>query len=195
MLIEHSGVREVPVRRNKTHKSMNATRSHVPHGHAFTLMELLLVMAIMTVLAGVAVPRFVDSIARQRLDGAVRRLSADLKYAQDQAKISGASHKVAFDVAADTYYLQRYDSAAEAWYFPPHPDHPSSPYAVVLSEEPHQVAITSVRFGSTQEIVFDGYGMPTIDAGTGRPAPTAVTAVSPEDIVTPIVPRKDLEVK
>ena len=203
------------MRRDKTPKSMNVTRGHHPRNssqRAFTLMELLLVMTIMTILAGIAVPRFANSLALQRLDGAARRVMADLKFAQGQAKISSASHKVAFDVGNDSYYLQSYDSAASQWYFLASPDHPSLPYEVRLGDDPYQAAIIAVRFGALQEIVFDGYGMPTssgaiylqvggnikkvsVESGTGSTEVRFVDSVDAADDITPLPPDKTLEVK
>lgn len=51
----------------------------------FTLIELMVVLAILTILLMVAVPSFNDSLARRRLEGVANELSADLQYARTQA--------------------------------------------------------------------------------------------------------------
>lgn len=51
----------------------------------FTLVELVVVMAIAAILLTLAVPSFNDSIARRRVEGASNELSADLQYAKTQA--------------------------------------------------------------------------------------------------------------
>ena len=51
----------------------------------FSLIELMVVVVIASILMVVAVPSFVDQIARRRLDGAANELSADLQYARTEA--------------------------------------------------------------------------------------------------------------
>ncbi len=47
-----------------------------------TLVETMVVVVVAGVLAGVAAPSFVGSVARLRLEGAVNELSVDLQYAR-----------------------------------------------------------------------------------------------------------------
>ena len=51
----------------------------------FTMIELLVIIAIAGILVAVAVPSFTESIARRRLEGVANELSADLKYTKSQA--------------------------------------------------------------------------------------------------------------
>lgn len=46
----------------------------------FTLVELIVVVAIASVLLGIALPSFVGAMGRVRLEGAVNELSVDLQY-------------------------------------------------------------------------------------------------------------------
>ena len=46
-----------------------------------TLVEVLMAIAIMALLTGLAAPSFVDSVARSRLEGTVATLANDLQYA------------------------------------------------------------------------------------------------------------------
>lgn len=48
--------------------------------HGLTLVELLIAVVIAAILLGVAVPSFVGTIARVRLEGMVNELSVDLQY-------------------------------------------------------------------------------------------------------------------
>lgn len=52
---------------------------------AFTLIELLIVIAIVAVLAAIAYPNFASFIERQKLVSAAERLSSDLKWAKSEA--------------------------------------------------------------------------------------------------------------
>ena len=65
----------------------------------FTLIELMVALAVAIVLMGVAVPSFFESTARARLQGAVNELAIDLQYARSQAVRERAA--VALTVAAD----------------------------------------------------------------------------------------------
>jgi len=51
----------------------------------FTMIELLVIIAISGILLAMAVPSFMDSLARRRLEGVANELSADLQYTRTQA--------------------------------------------------------------------------------------------------------------
>lgn len=56
-----------------------------PRQHGLTMIELMITIVIMGVLLGVAVPSFLSTIARVRLEGVVSELSIDLQYARSAA--------------------------------------------------------------------------------------------------------------
>lgn len=51
----------------------------------FTMIELMVIIAIVGILIAIAVPSFTESMARRRLEGAANELSADLQYTKSQA--------------------------------------------------------------------------------------------------------------
>lgn len=51
----------------------------------FTLIELMVALAVAIVLMGIAVPSFFESTARARLQGAINELAIDLQYARSEA--------------------------------------------------------------------------------------------------------------
>jgi prepilin-type N-terminal cleavage/methylation domain-containing protein len=141
----------------------------------FSLIELTLVVVIIGIVAAMAIPRFASSLAHRRLEAAARRVAIDLALAQRRAKLSSASQKVTFDVAASTYVLV----GAR------HLDHPEATYTVSLADDPYGAVISKVELGGDTEVVFDGYGLPdsggtivvavgdyqktvSLDADTGR---------------------------
>jgi len=121
---------------------------------AFTLLELVIVVAVLGTLAAVAVPRYADFLAEQRVAAAARRLVADLALAQRTAKMAGAPQTVTFNVAADRYTLVGM----------PDPDRANTEYTVVLSADPYGAKITAISLGGDNALVFDGYGVPDSSA-------------------------------
>jgi len=137
---------------------MNDREQRKPGGavrNAFTLVEAFFVMVILAILSAIAVPRYAGFVANQQLEGAARRLTADLSLAQRQARRSSASQTVAFDVANSKYQLVGMK----------HLDHPSQPFEICLKDEPYRARIVSASFGGDATLVFDGFGAPDT-AGT-----------------------------
>lgn len=124
---------------------------HQKRPAAFSLLELVLVLAIMATMAAIAVPRYANSLTRYRTDMAAHRIAADLEYAQAAAVAASGSQSVVFYPATDRYELTGLE----------HPDHPGSPYEISLHEPPFQTDLTGVLFGTDSEtVLFDGFGLP-----------------------------------
>ena len=116
----------------------------------FSLLELVIVVAIVAVVAGIAIPRYSGWQFRYRADAAARRIEADMTLARARAKASSAGQLVVFDVGAETYQLPGV----------PDMDRPGSPYEVDLSLSPYCAKIVSADFGGIATATFDGYGVP-----------------------------------
>lgn len=121
----------------------------------FSLAEVVLVTVIVGILGAIALPRYSAYAAQQQLEGAARRVVADLAYAQRNARQASASRTVVFDVPRQLYSLTGVNDL----------DHKSNAYVVRLSDEPYRVQIVSASFGGDAQLIYDGYGTPD-SAGT-----------------------------
>ncbi len=115
-----------------------------------SLLELVLVAAIISVLALLAAPRFAHSIVNQRVLAASRRIVIDLAMAQDRAKSLSADQSVVFDTVSNSYKISGVKKL----------DNSSGEYSVDFASEPYKSELVSVDFGGDSTIVFNGYGMP-----------------------------------
>ena len=116
----------------------------------FSMVELVCVVVIIAILSAIAVPRFCNSLARQRVEAVARRIVVDLALAQRHASSANVTQTVQFDVEANDYSLIGM----------PHPDHPGADFDIHVHEEPSGATLVSVDFGGDQELVFDIYGVP-----------------------------------
>jgi prepilin-type N-terminal cleavage/methylation domain-containing protein len=121
----------------------------------FSLVELVLVLAMIGVVAAIAAPRFARANNGYRADLAARRIVADLAYAARKARAASKPYTVTFNTAAASYQLVNVSDI----------DRSTQPYVVKLAAEPYGVRMTSASFGGAPQATFDGYGMPT-SAGT-----------------------------
>ncbi len=123
------------------------------YGHrrwGVTFLEVVVVLAIISVLAAIALPRYANAMAQQRADSAARRVVLDLAFAQRQARMSSSNQLVVFSVAGSSYSLT---DVADL-------DHTASTYTVELSRPPYEAILVSADFDGDLEIIFDGYGIP-----------------------------------
>lgn len=115
----------------------------------FSLIELVMVMTITAILAGIALPRYADALARYRVDAAARRVIADLEYARSLARAQSAGIQVKFKTDEDCLRLtgvQSMDDAGQEW-------------ALDLSAKPYYADLVSNDF-SGSNLTFNGYGYP-----------------------------------
>lgn len=116
----------------------------------FSLLELVLVVVILSVLAAIAMPRYVDSMNFYRADLAAKRIAVDLAMARDNAWASGVRRVVTFDLATNQYQLPGIRSLERT----------TDEYVVSLSETPYHATIVSADFQGQRSVTFDAYGLP-----------------------------------
>jgi len=69
----------------------------------FSLLELVVVLAIGGLLAGIAVPRMGNASARYRADHAARCVALDFERARNNARLTGATQTITFEPSNHRY--------------------------------------------------------------------------------------------
>ena len=138
-----------------------------PHpAKGYTLVELLMVVATVAMMLGIAVPRYGSAVARYRADAAAKRIAADVAYAQTQARSTSKSVTVTFSAATSGYQVSGVTSLSNV----------SGGYAVSLPDAPYYASIVSAGFGGGAVLTFDVYAPPPTAAPSscsrGRPKKT-----------------------
>ncbi len=132
---------------------------------AFSLVELMICIAVMAVLAALAIPRYANATSNYRADAAARRIVADLSLARSQARLISKPLTVVFDTAAQRYQISGMEDLL----------HRTNVYSVQLSDQPYRATLVSVSFGGgAAQVTFDQYGSPNtggtivVDSGGSR---------------------------
>ncbi len=73
--------------------------------HAFTLLEMLAVVLIMGLIAGIVLPGF-GVTSGQALDDGARRLSSDLEFARQRTVMTGVPHRVVLDLERAAWWVE-----------------------------------------------------------------------------------------
>src|SRR5665213_3774565 len=124
-----------------------APRSFYPR-RGYTLVELIIVLAILVALWGIAAPRYSNSICLHRSEEAARRIAADLNLARSQAQMTSKSQTIAFDTTHNTYTMTGVTGL----------DNKSANYTVNLAADPYDCTLVSVNFNSAAKVTFDQFG-------------------------------------
>jgi prepilin-type N-terminal cleavage/methylation domain-containing protein len=122
----------------------------VRRANAFTIVELVIVLLVMSVLAAAATRVFVNSLLFHRVESAARRVKADLDLARHTARLT--STEQTFTVIGMSYTVGPEMTSL---------DHPGAPYSVDLSKDPYRLDVLAANFNSLTEVDFNGYGTPS----------------------------------
>jgi Tfp pilus assembly protein FimT len=129
----------------RSHQSKRST--------AFSIMELIVVLMIMSIVAAVAAPSFHRSLEYHQLESAARRVKQDLEYLQATARTRSVSLECEFDGLTYTMgsgALQGLDRSGD--------------YTVDLAAAPYDVESVVVDLDGETSIEFNGYGESAHDA-------------------------------
>ena len=129
---------------------MRVRSNEISRRVGLTLVEIVMVLAIMGIIFALAAPRYGSAICRFQVDTASKRLIRDLTTARERARAQGANQTVSFTVASDTYTVAGMTGLDG-----------SENYTVNVSGEPYNASLVSAGFGGQSSVVFNGYGVPT----------------------------------
>src|SRR5690242_3561900 len=134
-----------------------------PNRPAFSIIELTLVLAIIAVVAGIALPRYGRAIASYRASAAAQRIVADIALAQTTARATSSSVTIVY-TPGGSYTIDGIRDLETG----------SNTYTVSLAGEPYLAEITNVdsstytpasKSDPSVRLTFDGYG--TADGNVG----------------------------
>jgi Tfp pilus assembly protein FimT len=142
-------------------------------------MELVVVLAILVIVCGIGVPRFIGVVQNRRVLFAGQKLAADLAMAQARANMGSTTVTVNFSVGTGKYTMPGVTDMNTG----------NLTYSGDIGANPYYAVITSTTIGSltstagTASISFNGFGAPsnggviTITAGAAT-CTVAVDAAS-----------------
>jgi len=88
----------------------------VSQADGFTLIEILVTMAILTILGAFAVPQWGNLLSKYRLDSAARQVATELHGAKNRAMAQYRRFKLVFDSSTSTYTIQKEQNPGEGDY-------------------------------------------------------------------------------
>jgi len=158
--------------RNKSHQKQLARR-------AFTLIELLLVIAFLGIIAGALLPSFQPAVAEQ-LTSSSRIIAADIMYCRDLAVSNSTHYTLTFDTTNNRYWLEHSGTNSSLDNLPTHPFSGSGSTAtrhvINLDELPDLAA--PVRLIAVESMGSTTQAVTTLELGpmgeTTRSVPTRV---------------------
>lgn len=106
-----------------------------------------MVLAIVTVVAAVAVPRYGRALARYRAEVGASRVVADLEQARQRARATGLPWEVVYTAAGYTVRPVTIVDHADVM-------------LVDMSRDPYLANIQKVDLGGDSTVIFDAYGAP-----------------------------------
>lgn len=128
---------------------------------AFSLIELVVVMGLIVILAVVSMIA-INSLGVVRLDAAVRRMEADIKYAQSLALSMAQWYGVSFEAdPGNTYTVYLTDGTTDTVIKDPAAT--QKDFSINLPDEYDGVIIESVDIGGGSKVEFHPRGYPYTD--------------------------------
>ncbi len=114
----------------------------------FSLIELVMVVAIIGITSGMVIPRFANSTSLARVNAATNRIIRDAALARQRAMSTSQPRSMVF--AAVGYSISGLTSL----------NNRSPDYAVDLAVEPYKANALTANLGGDAQVTFNIYGVP-----------------------------------
>jgi prepilin-type N-terminal cleavage/methylation domain-containing protein len=160
----------------------------------FTLVEMVLVVAIFAIVSGIAVPQILSSSRQMRLSGAARQVERELQTARMKAVKANRPVRVRFNCPSAKQYrsvellgspqtpaANDADSSAATRCNTtnyPYPDNDPEFFAIPNNDGPLQTLPAELSFGNVQTIEFWADGSAHAQSGATNPWPV----IAPEGV-------------
>ncbi|MDB5340276.1 MAG: putative fimbrial protein [Planctomycetaceae bacterium] len=116
----------------------------------FTLAELLIVVLIVGIVAGIAIPRFSAGLGQRQATALARQMVNDIETVRQVARASSAPKSLVITSASKTYTLNGVE----------HPDRNNIAYVVSLADVASTARFGTINFGGDPVLIFNGFGYP-----------------------------------
>jgi prepilin-type N-terminal cleavage/methylation domain-containing protein len=117
----------------------------------FTLMELMIVIAIIAIMASIAIPNFIGWLPERRLDAGAQDILQGLQKSRSKAIMTNRNVIVTFD-AGDNSFIAFVDDNTDG-------DQDAGELTIINRNLPAGVVFDVLGFGAT--VTFDNRGIPT----------------------------------
>ena len=129
----------------------------------FTLIEFLVVIAVLALLASIAVPSYTDQMARRRLEGAGTELATDLQFARAQAVSHRGTATLTTNAAGTSYDVvtpEGTKTVALPGGVAVTPTNTTITYNYLrgMADADYVLSLSSTHTGGTMNVLVDGVG-------------------------------------
>ncbi|HTL45378.1 MAG TPA: prepilin-type N-terminal cleavage/methylation domain-containing protein [Vicinamibacterales bacterium] len=155
------------------------------HDGGFSLIEMLLVLAIMGVLATIAVPMSGNAVRYIRISGDARDISNALAVTKMRAASKFTKARLLVDLSSKSYYVQTYNKTANSWtsetgtttlssyvsfgYGAVGTPPSNTQTAIGQASACYDTASPPAAIANTACVIFNSRGIPVVDS-TGSPS-------------------------
>lgn len=157
---------------------------------AFSLAELVIIVAIMSLLFGLARPRMISYVEKDRVRVLSRRIALDLAMARSEAIKRRSPVTVKFDSNGSGYEIPQIINVHTV-------DGLLSKYRVEIEgSNEFKAEIVGVDFGGVSEVSFDRFGIPnsegTIEIASGEAGATIEVNMASGEVQTTLLRKSEL---
>jgi len=127
--------------------------------HGFSVIELIIVVAVIMVLAALSGKAMWSAVANYRMDTAAREIAGSVQMAKMKATARDARYQVLINTTAGTYRIQRLTAAGGTWELDPGTDDYTLPSGVSFRATAAASAPTGHTAGPNTEMTFNTRGL------------------------------------